>query len=101
MSATATPTDPNRQHLDTAREQIARGDLQQAALTLNKAQRTQPNDPRVFMLAGLMAEKAGNIPKAFDGLRRAVTLAPVWLPAVWKVAPGVNVWSPASPAVNV
>jgi predicted TPR repeat methyltransferase len=80
MSATATPTDPNRQHLETAREQISRGELQQAALTLNQAQRTLPNDPRVFMLAGLMAEKAGNIPKAFDGLRRAVTLAPEWAP---------------------
>ncbi|AVT03438.1 tetratricopeptide repeat protein [Paracidovorax avenae] len=86
MSATATSTDPNRQHLDTAREQIARGDLQQAALTLNKAQRTQPNDPRVFMLAGLMAEKAGNIPKAFDGLRRAVALAPDWGPGQLELA---------------
>ncbi|MDA8454821.1 tetratricopeptide repeat protein [Acidovorax sp. GBBC 3334] len=86
MSANATSTDPNRQHLETAREQISRGDLQQAALTLNKAQKALPNDPRVFLLAGLMAEKASNIPKAFEALNRAVALAPDWGPAQLELA---------------
>ncbi len=35
-----------------------------------------PNDPRVFVLAGVMAGKSGNIPGVFDALQRAVTLAP-------------------------
>ena len=74
MSATA--TDPNLKHLHLAREQIAKGDLKNAAQTLNKAQKQAPNDPRVFVLAGVMAEKSGNIPGAFDALQRAVTLAP-------------------------
>ena len=39
MSATATVSDPNRKHLEAARTLIAKGDLKQAALTLNKAQK--------------------------------------------------------------
>lgn len=84
MSATA--TDPNLKHLHTAREQIAKGELQQAALTLNKANQQMPDDARVFMLAGLMAEKAGNLPKAFESLRRAVALAPDWGPGLLELA---------------
>lgn len=86
MSATSTVVDPNRPHLETARTQIAQGDLKAAALTLNKAQKNNPNDARVFMLAGLMAEKAGNIPGAFDALRRSVSLAPNWGPGLLELA---------------
>lgn len=43
MSATA--TDPNLKHLTKAREQIAKGDLKNAALTLNKANALWPQDP--------------------------------------------------------
>lgn len=86
MSATATVSDPNRKHLETARTQIAQGDLKQAALTLNKAQKQQPNDPRVFMLAGLMAEKSGNVKGAFEALRRCVSLAPDWGPGLLELA---------------
>ena len=63
MSATPTATDPNRPLLETARTQIAKNDLKGAALTLNKAQKNNPNDARIFMLAGLMAEKSGNVRK--------------------------------------
>ena len=84
MSATA--TDPNLAHLHTARAQIAKGDLKNAALTLNKAQQQAPNDPRVFMLAGLMAEKSGNIPGAFEALNRSVSLAPDWGPGLLELA---------------
>lgn len=86
MSATATVSDPNRKHLETARTLIAKGDLKQAALTLNKAQRQAPNDPRVFMLVGLMAEKSGNIDGAFEALRRSVSLAPDWGPGLLELA---------------
>ncbi len=51
MSATA--TDPNLKHLTKAREQIANGDLKNAALTLNKAIAHWPQDARVYMLGGL------------------------------------------------
>ena len=84
MSAIA--TDPNLKFLHTAREQIAKGELQSAALTLNQAQKRSPNDPRVFMLAGLMAEKSGNVKGAFDALRRSVALAPDWGPGLLELA---------------
>lgn len=84
MSATA--TDPNLKHLHTAREQIAKGELKNAALTLNKAQKQIPNDPRVFMLAGLMAEKSGNAKGAFEALRRSVAMAPDWGPGLLELA---------------
>lgn len=85
MSATPL-ADPIRQYLETARTQIAQGDLQKAALTLNKAQKQSPSDPRVFMLAGLMAEKAGNLPKAFEALRHAVAISPDWGPGLLELA---------------
>ena len=72
--------------LDAARTLIAKGDLKQAALTLNKAQKQLPNDPRVFMLAGLMAEKSGNINGAFEALRRSVAMAPDWGPGLLELA---------------
>lgn len=86
MSATVSQADPNRKHLEAARTLIAKGDLQQAALALNKAQKQVPNDPRVFMMAGLMAEKAGNLPKAFESLRRSVAMAPDWGPGLLELA---------------
>ena len=38
------------------------------------------------MLAGLMAEKAGNIPGAFEALRRSVALAPDWGPGLLELS---------------
>ncbi|MDD2547268.1 MAG: tetratricopeptide repeat protein [Burkholderiaceae bacterium] len=84
MSATA--NDPTLPFLHQARDQIARGDLSTAAKTLNKALQKWPRDPRVFMLAGVMAEKSGNLPGAFDALRRAVTFAPDWAPGLLELA---------------
>lgn len=86
MSATATPADPNRQHLETARTLIAKGELREAAKVLNKAQKQLPNDPRVFMVAGWMAEKSGNIDGAFQALRKSVALAPDWGPGLLELA---------------
>ena len=70
MSATATSNsvDPNRPLLETARTQLAQGDLKAAAATLNQAQKNNPHDARIFMLAGLMAEKASNVAGAFEAL---------------------------------
>ena len=78
--------DPNLALLQQARDQIAQGDLKKAAQTLQKAQKQWPRDPRVFLLAGVMAEKSGNLPGAFDALRRAVNLAPDWGPGLLELA---------------
>ena len=86
MSASATNTDRNLPLLTKARELIAKGDLKNAAITLNNANRTMPDDARVFMLGGLMAEKAGNTPAAFESMRKAVTLAPDWGPGLLELA---------------
>ncbi len=86
MSASATSHDPIRQLLETASRQIQNNELREAAETLNKAQMTWPNDARIFMMAGLMAEKSGNIPAAFDALRRCVALDPNWSPGELQLA---------------
>lgn len=86
MSATANATDRNLPLLQKARELIAKGDLKNAAITLNNANRTTPGDARVFMLGGLMAENAGNTPAAFESLRKAVKLAPEWGPGLLELA---------------
>ncbi|MEY2683647.1 MAG: hypothetical protein RJA09_791, partial [Pseudomonadota bacterium] len=86
MSATANATDRNLPLLQKARDLIAKGDLKNAAITLNNANRTVPGDARVFMLGGLMAEKAGNTPAAFESLRKAVKLAPEWGPGLLELA---------------
>lgn len=86
MSAISIPADINRKYLEAARQQIAQGDLKKAAQTLNKAHRQMPNDARVFMLAGLMAERAGNIPKAEEAFGQCLELAPVWGPGLLESA---------------
>lgn len=83
---TKTFTDPIRQHLEKARTQIAQGDLREAAKTLNAAQKKSPGDARIFMFAGLMAEKSGNTQGAFDALRKCVALAPDWGPGLLELA---------------
>ena len=84
MSATA--NDPNLKYLTKAREQITKGDLRNAALTLNKANALWPQDARVHMLGGLLAEKAGNVKGAFESLRKSVALAPGWGPGLLELA---------------
>ncbi|MFG5777678.1 methyltransferase [Comamonas sp. J-3] len=85
MSAKA-PVDPIRKYLDTARHQIAVGNLTGAAQTLNDARRRAPRDARLFMLASLMAEKSGNLEGALDAMQRCVTLAPGWTPGLLEQA---------------
>lgn len=86
MSTPSLTADQIRQHLETARHQIAQGQLKEAATTLNEAQRIQPNDARIFMLAGLMAEKSGNHKKALESLRICVATAPQWAPGMLELA---------------
>ncbi len=86
MSATATKNDPIRKLLETARAQIGKGELREAAQTLNQAQRIWPGDARVFMLAGLMAEKSGNAKGALEAMRKAVAMAPDWNPGLLELA---------------
>lgn len=86
MSATAPQADPIRKYLETARAQIGKGELREAAQTLNKAQRILPGDARIFMLAGLMAEKSGNVKGAFEALRKSVAIAPDWGPGLLELA---------------
>lgn len=86
MSATAVHADPIRKYLETARTQIAEGALREAAQTLNQAQRILPGDARIFMLAGLMAEKSGNIKGAFEALRKCVAMSPGWGPGLLELA---------------
>lgn len=84
MSATA--NDPNLKYLTKAREQLTKGDLRSAAATLNKANALWPQDARVHMLGGLLAEKAGNIKGAFEALRKSVSFAPDWGPGLLELA---------------
>lgn len=78
--------DPIRSYLESARAQIAQGQLREAAKTLNEAQRKSPRDARIFMLAGLMAEKSGNAQGAREALRQCTTLAPDWGPGLLELA---------------
>ena len=86
MSQNVSSKDPIRTHLENARTQIAQGQLKEAAHTLNTAQSIFPNDARIFMLAGLMAEKSGNAKAALDQLRKTVALAPDWAPGILELA---------------
>ena len=79
-------SDPIRKHLETARAQIGKGELREAAQTLNAAQRIWPGDARIFMLAALMAEKSGNTKGAFEAMRRSVAAAPDWGPGLLELA---------------
>ena len=85
MSAKA-PVDPIRKYLETARHQISVGNLTGAAQTLNDARQRSPRDARLFLLAGLMAEKSGNLNGAIDAMQRCVTMAPEWTPGLLELA---------------
>lgn len=78
--------DPNLSLLSRARHLIDKGELQEAALSLNQARAQIPDDPRVFMMAGLMAEKAGNVMGAFQLMIRGTQMAPNWGPGFAELA---------------
>lgn len=75
-------SDPNLLLIESARVLIDQGQLTQAADVLNKARAQIPNDPRVYMMAGVMSEKAGNVAGAFQLMRTGLELAPNWAPGI-------------------
>lgn len=77
-----TISDPNLPLIESARELIDKGQLAEAASMLNRAREQIPDDPRIFMMAGLMSEKAGNVEGAFRFMQRGLTLAPNWAPGI-------------------
>ena len=81
-----TNSDPNLPLIESASALIEQGQLKEAAATLNKARQQIPNDPRVYMLASLMTEKAGNVAGAFQLMEQGLTLAPQWAPGIVELA---------------
>ncbi|WP_440113843.1 tetratricopeptide repeat protein [Acidovorax sp. BL-A-41-H1] len=75
-------SDPNLLLIESARVLIDQGQLTEAADVLNKARAQIPNDPRVYMMAGVMSEKAGNVAGAFQLMRTGLELAPNWAPGI-------------------
>lgn len=86
MSAISIPADINRKLLEMARQQIMQGNLKKAAQALNKAHRQAPHDARVFMLGGLLADKANNPAKAEESFQRCLEMAPMWGPGLLEYA---------------
>ena len=82
----AETNDPNLPLIESARSLIAASQLAEAAKLLNQARQQVPTDPRVFMMAGLLAEKAGNIAAAFQQMQHGIALAPNWAPGIIEVA---------------
>jgi len=78
--------DPHLQRLQTARDQIAQGDLENAAHLLNQARQQVPADPRVPLLQAALAEKSSNLQDAFKWLRHSVAMAPEWWPGLLELA---------------
>ena len=79
-------SDPNLSLLETANSFIEQGKLGEAAIVLNQARAVNAKDPRVFMMAGLMAEKSGNLTGALQLMRTGVSLAPTWAPSLISLA---------------
>jgi len=79
-------SDPNRPLIESARLHIAEGRLDEAAAALNQARAQIPGDPRVYIMAALMAEKAGDIDAAFQMMEKGVSLDPGWAPGIMELA---------------
>ena len=77
-----TPSDPNLPLIESARTLIDQDQLKEAAIVLNQARQQIPSDPRVYMLAGLMTDKAGNVAGAFQLMQQGLALAPQWAPGI-------------------
>jgi len=72
------PSDPFTQRLQHIRQQIADGQLREAAAALNEAQKQAPEDARIALLGMRLASQAGNPAGAVQAARRALQLAPDW-----------------------
>lgn len=72
--------------LQLVERQIAGKELQLAAQGLNALMKTQPNDPRVFLLGSCMARAANNTQGELQLAVKAHHLAPHWAPAAIHLA---------------
>ena len=81
MSSAPIPSDPLTQRLQQIRQQIAAGQLREAAEALNAEQKQHPTDARIFLLGMRLASQAGNRAGAIQAARRALQLAPDWFVA--------------------
>ena len=77
-----TTADPNLPLIESAQKLIAAGQLTEAAAALNQARRQIPNDPRVYLIEGVMCERAGNVAGAFKLMQQGLALAPQWAPGI-------------------
>ena len=78
MNSAVTPSNLFVRQLQAAELLIAQNRLQEAASTLNTLARQAPNDPRLFLLASLMANAANNPKGMITAAQKAVELAPEW-----------------------
>ena len=78
--------DPNVPLLESARTLISEVKLQEAASILNQARTQIPQDPRVYMMAGLMTEKSGNLEGALKLMHVGISIAPQWGPGYIELA---------------
>ncbi|MDO5289124.1 MAG: tetratricopeptide repeat protein [Pseudomonadota bacterium] len=86
MSQHTIPNDPFTQLLQRIRQQIAQGQLQEAAQALNAAQAQRPRDARIALLGMRLAEQGGQLDGAVQAARRAVALEPQWPVALIELA---------------
>jgi len=78
MNASLSNTEHYRAQLKHIEQQISQNQLQDAAQQLNLLARTNSQDPRLFLLAALMAEAAHNPDGMLQAARKAHELAPQW-----------------------
>ena len=64
--------------LKSIEQQINQNQLQKAALALNQLGKTDPNDPRVFLLGSRLADAARNPEAMLQSALKAYQLAPQW-----------------------
>ena len=72
---TASPKDPHS-HQALVRLLIQRGDIQKAAIEIEKAWLLAPHDPNNLYLKALLAEQNGRLDSAEEFLRRALEIKP-------------------------
>ncbi|MDR0480092.1 MAG: methyltransferase domain-containing protein [Burkholderiaceae bacterium] len=78
MLDTTLPADPFSQRLARIRQLIEQGQLHEAAVQLNAAQKDAPADARIPLIGMRMADAAGNVKGAIQLARHALHLAPGW-----------------------
>ena len=86
MSNYKIPNDAFTTELARIRSLIGEGKLQDAALSLNQAQRAAPRDARVPLMGMRLATVARNFEAATMAARRALALAPDWPVALIELA---------------